>query len=659
MLISDRLDGIQAGVAIKAPCRVSTTANITLSGEQTIDGVAVSANGSGTAPDRVLVKNQTSSVDNGIYDVSTSGWTRAKDFDGARDVVQGTLVPVYAGTVNGRTTWQCTTANPVRPGTSSITFEIIVDVDLAADLINNTNADLGSNLVGHYDPILPAYLKYTSDILNGLPVSADIALTKAQIAARRSYTYSTDLTDRLDDLLSAADQVDFQNGGYRIDGQIVLRSGVKITGKSRHSSIQPTSGLAEILGGTIIHLSNTTDSPFIYRSGNHFEGLTFYHPDQLRTQATPTAFPAVFTGDTANPSEVLVNCSFHKLQFVNAYKWIDAKRGHLDFEFYDIVGAPVYRGIETDGCGGTDIFRGIRGSYYYWCQAADAAAVWMLANAQGVAIGRSDAFHVDRIYFGNLNIGLRFYKGSVNTAAGPYGSISGLSLDGNNYGAYFESTSVVGVNIIDMMVNSRLFDIEIASGGADPSYVQVSGFKGWGARSNAVRVNRANCKLKLTRGEIYSCTNSGVLVGSSGTGSDVTLEGIDFGDMSGIPPLVTLAQCNQLMLVNNGFNQEPTLNSPAATLARYRGNLYLPDLDVGVPAQASGAGTIANGATTAVITHGLNKTPAIGEITITGGENPTNDVGTIFVNTITSTQFTVNVENDPGASGFDFGWHVS
>ncbi len=50
---TDRNAGLVAAAAIKNPCRVATTANITLSGEQTIDGVAV------VAADRVLVKSQT------------------------------------------------------------------------------------------------------------------------------------------------------------------------------------------------------------------------------------------------------------------------------------------------------------------------------------------------------------------------------------------------------------------------------------------------------------------------------------------------------------------------------------------------------------------------------------------------------------------------
>lgn len=112
----DRINGLTGDLAIKTPVRVATTANITLSGLQTIDGVSLAAG------DRVLVKNQTDAVDNGIWTASTSSWSRALDFDGSYDCVQGTLVSVTSGTVNEQTVWQLTTISPVI-GTSSLTFE--------------------------------------------------------------------------------------------------------------------------------------------------------------------------------------------------------------------------------------------------------------------------------------------------------------------------------------------------------------------------------------------------------------------------------------------------------------------------------------------------------------------------------------------------------
>ena len=75
---TDRLAGATTSLAVKAPVIAATTANITLSGEQTIDSVAV------VADDRVLVKNQTDGIENGVYTAASGAWVRAIDFDGTR-----------------------------------------------------------------------------------------------------------------------------------------------------------------------------------------------------------------------------------------------------------------------------------------------------------------------------------------------------------------------------------------------------------------------------------------------------------------------------------------------------------------------------------------------------------------------------------------------
>ena len=51
-VITDRIDGLSSGTAVKSPCRAATTANIALSGLQTIDGIALAE------CDRVFVKDQ-------------------------------------------------------------------------------------------------------------------------------------------------------------------------------------------------------------------------------------------------------------------------------------------------------------------------------------------------------------------------------------------------------------------------------------------------------------------------------------------------------------------------------------------------------------------------------------------------------------------------
>ena len=112
----DRIQGLSGSLAVKAPCRVATTANITLSGEQTIDGVAV------VEGDRVLVKDQADTTENGIYDASTGAWTRALDFNGANDVKDGTLVLAAEGALWGQHLFQASGTTPIVPGTSTVAF---------------------------------------------------------------------------------------------------------------------------------------------------------------------------------------------------------------------------------------------------------------------------------------------------------------------------------------------------------------------------------------------------------------------------------------------------------------------------------------------------------------------------------------------------------
>jgi len=115
-ILIDRTDGLAAAAAIKGPCRVATTANISLMGLQTIDGVSV------VATDRVLVKEQTDASENGIWVVDTGPWRRSKDFSRNKEVVSGSTVYVTTGTVNGDVYFNVDTANPIDVGTTDIEF---------------------------------------------------------------------------------------------------------------------------------------------------------------------------------------------------------------------------------------------------------------------------------------------------------------------------------------------------------------------------------------------------------------------------------------------------------------------------------------------------------------------------------------------------------
>jgi len=87
------VDNVSQGLDVKDSVKVATTANITLSGTQTIDGIAVSAD------ERVLVKNQTTASQNGIYLCKASSWVRTDDF-AANATVAGAFCFVEKGSTN-------------------------------------------------------------------------------------------------------------------------------------------------------------------------------------------------------------------------------------------------------------------------------------------------------------------------------------------------------------------------------------------------------------------------------------------------------------------------------------------------------------------------------------------------------------------------------
>lgn len=110
------VDGVAQGLQVHPAARALASSNITLSGTQTIDGVAV------IAGDRVLVAGQTTASQNGIYVVAAGAWARAADFAAALHAASA-FVFISEGTTNADTGWTCTTDAPNDVvGTNSLAF---------------------------------------------------------------------------------------------------------------------------------------------------------------------------------------------------------------------------------------------------------------------------------------------------------------------------------------------------------------------------------------------------------------------------------------------------------------------------------------------------------------------------------------------------------
>jgi hypothetical protein len=139
------VDSIAAGLTFHAACNLATTAalpTVTYSNGSSGVGATLTASANGALSvdsvtpsigDRILVKNQASALQNGVYTVTTVGdgstpflLTRATDMNtsgsGYNQINAGNYFLITAGTVNTNTSWVQTTALPITVGSTSLVF---------------------------------------------------------------------------------------------------------------------------------------------------------------------------------------------------------------------------------------------------------------------------------------------------------------------------------------------------------------------------------------------------------------------------------------------------------------------------------------------------------------------------------------------------------
>ena len=173
------VDSVAQGLNPKASCQVATTANITLSGLQAIDGYTT------LAGDRVLVKNQTTSSQNGIYLALASAWTRATDMDVWAEVAGAYTVILNGGQAD--TGWVCnasttgtigTTAMPWVQFSGSATYYAGTGLTLASNTFSITNTGVTAASYGSASQTLTATVNAQGQLTSLAATSIAIANTQ-------------------------------------------------------------------------------------------------------------------------------------------------------------------------------------------------------------------------------------------------------------------------------------------------------------------------------------------------------------------------------------------------------------------------------------------------------------------------------------------------
>lgn len=236
----DRLQGALSTLGTKKPARVATTADITLSGLQSIDGVTVAED------DRVLVKDQSDLTENGVYGASTGAWARTKDFDSPYDFVRGTTIVAAQGTLNVGRIYRVSSADIDSIGEDNIEFTALdFDSDENGSAVSNTTLDLDA---------------VTGDVVDvsGAGTINAITLTEAVTKLVR-FTGAATLTHSASLVLPGSQSIVCAAGDWAMF-RGYASSVVRCVFFQRGSTSQPlTTGTATIASGTTVDLGSVRE----------------------------------------------------------------------------------------------------------------------------------------------------------------------------------------------------------------------------------------------------------------------------------------------------------------------------------------------------------------------------------------------------------------
>ena len=230
--------------SIKSPVKYATTANITLSGEQSIDGTT-------TVTNRVLVKDQTTASENGIYVTASGAWARSTDMSTGSTIEGGTMVYVTDGTVNGDNLFGLTTEGTVTVGTGNQAW-----ANLTAGGANTALSNLA----------------LTTSINSDLTMQNGFSIANLERVAFNTRTSS-----------SVAGSISYD--------------GTNIFAKGSGAEINLTSGFPTLTGNNIFSGINTFSQSIV--AGGAGEGMTTIgHLDFVNNSATPVATVSLYSDGT-------------------------------------------------------------------------------------------------------------------------------------------------------------------------------------------------------------------------------------------------------------------------------------------------------------------------------------------------------------------------
>jgi hypothetical protein len=309
--------------AFKRSVKAATTANITLSGTQTLDDVAV------VAGDRVLVKNQTTASQNGIYLVAAGAWSRAADADAVGEIASA-VVNVENGTANGGEMWTTTFKGTDTLGTTAMNwFEVLYN-----------SGTWGISVTGNAATVTNGVYTNNAQTISGAKTFSGVSKF-AEIGYVNAYTQSFAqsyvptsylIAGEFQPILTVTPTGSSQN--YEVSGRIFVQSGsvvqiidfnVGLRSNTLPDLSWETSYSEELIGGTafvrpVLWVKETTTAAFQLA----LEGLTSsVHNISLKLDVVNrgaynnVVFNTVVTSDVAAVAAGYTSYPFDKISTIN------------------------------------------------------------------------------------------------------------------------------------------------------------------------------------------------------------------------------------------------------------------------------------------------------------------------------------------------------
>lgn len=335
------VDAVAQGLAPKQACKVATTADITLSGLQTLDTTYTTVAG-----DRVLVKNQANTAQNGIYIASSGAWTRSADMN-VWSEVPGAYTVILYGQTQANTSWVTTAADTGTIGTTAMpwvqfsgvtTYTAGTGLSLLANQFSITNTGVTAATYGAASKTLTLAVNAQGQITSAS--ASDISIAASQITSGT---------------LAVA------NGGTGqssyTDGQLLIgnSSGNTLT----KSTLTAGTGVSIANGGGSITVTNTAPDQIVSLTGAGTTTVTGAYPNftitsndaytgtvtSVGTGTGLTGGPITTTG-TINFSVAAVGTWAATPTSANLYSAMSTKTGSGLLVFAD---SPTLSGPTIDG----------------------------------------------------------------------------------------------------------------------------------------------------------------------------------------------------------------------------------------------------------------------------------------------------------------------